>query len=1003
MSAEPPDEEEDLEEELGPDPADPRADPDWVPEAGPGARDLPPAPRAETEENAGTQRDYIAKLKTGERIERKTDMGLSAGFEALKGKLGGYVSDKKFLNGWTYGTQSGLARICLLWVDGKGKRGVEKFDFEHYFWMRTEDIKGRALTLLRRWVDGGLSGPRRFRVRSWAPDATHPAWTRVFVDCPPEYFNTKSYIADREGHYVTNVKVDGKDRRIKATAPSLLIAEELHSRCEVETFEADLSPLRRFVADNPIDYPEAGDFSETYFDIETDDRNDDTFSHLGKYRILSIAWEDKDGLAGGMVLEDDSDDAERRMLKRFRDKVLSKTDVLFSWNGYTFDYFYLYERMRRMGVEWKWWELVFADLLPVFKRYHFRAGSKNTSLALGAIGKAVLGTEAGAKVDLKSRLDQECPEWRGDHSAAGTWSAWHRAPELLLEYNIGDCTVLRKLEAFCGYAHLDFTFSKIGNCFANDYHISTKVDGLMVRKGLMDGHHFPTVYKADREAEADTSFEGGYVHDPVRGVHHEVCAFDFKSLYPSMMTTFNISPDTFVPEEERHLHRPEDLITNPYGTTFLRPVKTDRVDAQGRAVWERVGFIPQMFRETLERRKTYTNLQGTVEVGSDMFLHYYRLAYSYKRLGLSFYGELGNRRGRYYAPLVGASVTMSGQHFIKGTMAYSAELGHRPLYGDTDSMYIQLPREEGVEFVRKCQVLYYSWLEGYNAPVERCNIELEYEDVYGYICLINKKRYFGHLSWHKGQPASHLEIKGLESMRSDGLALARTLQMTLMHAMAFEDADASRVLAIVEKERARVLGGECSTEEVLCVSGLSKEPAQYKHALPPHVRVVLGLKATGEEYYVGMKVPYVWCVGTHVPRPDFDPALSFVANVRALEAWREAEEKASRRRSKPPEPTPVYAPNADGYDRAFYWDRKVYPPSLRILEVAYPEVDWHALSAEESGKRTRRLSAYRRDLLNPAKREAACAKIAGDPALTSAQRDELTRFYLSNVLTVGRG
>lgn len=973
--------------------------PDFEPDA-PAEVDLPGHRSDDDEEiNAGVQRDYIARLKRGDRIERKTDMGLSAAFERMKGKHGGYISDKKFLNGWVYGTQAGLARICLLWIDGKGKRGVERYDFEHYFWLKTEDVRGKALTLLRRWVDGGMRGSHRFRVRRWEKDERFPEWTRVFVDTPPEFFNTKSYVADRSGHYVTTCRIDGRERRIRATSPSLLVAEALRDR-GVIAWEADLTPLRRFVADNPIDYPDAGDFSETYFDIETDDRNNDTFSHLGKYRILSIAWEDKEGTGGKLLLEEDTDAAEREMLRAFRDRVLRRTDVLFSWNGYSFDYFYLYERMRRLGLEWKWWELVFADLLPVFKRYHFRAGSKNTSLALGSIGRNVLGDEAGSKVDLKQRLDAECPGWREDGSAAGTWSAWYRAPDLLLEYNLGDCTVLRKLEAFCGYAHLDFTFSKIGNCFANDYHISTKIEGLMIRKGLVDGVHFPTIWREQKEAEAGISFEGAYVHEPVRGVHREVCAFDFKSLYPSMMTTFNISPDTFVPAERRADYRPEELVTNPHGTTFLRPVKTDRVDEEGRPVWERVGFIPQMFRETLERRKTYTDLQQTVEVGSDMFLHYYRLAYAYKRLGISFYGELGNRRGRFYNPDIGASVTLSGQYFIKGTMAFAAEEGHRPLYGDTDSMYIQLPREEGAGFVDKCQVLYFSWLDAWNAPRERCNIYLEYEDVYGYICLINKKRYFGRLDWHKGQPARHLEIKGLESMRSDGLEMARKLQTEVMHAMAFDEADAETVLRLIEAERERVLSGSCTLQEILCVAGLSKDPSDYKKALPPHVRVALELKRTGEEYYVGMKVPFVWCPGTYVPRPEYDPERSWEENVSALRDWQAEEDRAARRRTKPPDPVPVFADRAEGYDAPYYWDRKVYPPTLRIVEVAFPGTDWHALSAEESGKRTRRLTSYRRDLLNPAKREATVAKLAADRALTDAQRADLSAFYVTHVLAV---
>lgn len=967
------------------------------------------------------------------RITRKIDMGLSEGFDKLKGKHGGFISDRKFLNGWCWGTQKGLAKIQLLWIDGKGGRGTEDHLFEHYFWMATEDISGRGLSLLRKWR-AKPEGRRRFRVRRWEVDEAHPQWSRVYVDCPPSYFYSRTYIADRDNRFVNRVHVGGRERRITYKPPSLLCAEELHRR-GVKAYEADLNPVRRFVAEHSIRYPTADEFAECYFDIETDDRHDDIFVNLGKYRIISIAWYDKHGEPGHVILEEDTDEAERRMLKRFV-RTLDRTDVLFSWNGYTFDYYYLYERCRRLGVKWRWWRLVFADLLPVFKRYHFRGGSKVTSLRLDAIGASVLGEQVGKKVDIKDELDRDHPGWRKETgSHAGTWAAWWYDPDLLIRYNLKDCDVLRRLEEFCGYAHLDFTFSGIGNCFANDYHISTKVDGLMVRKALTDGIHFPTIL--GRKELDGMAFEGGYVHEPERGVHEDVAAFDFKSLYPSMMTTFNISPDTYVAPEDRRLHSPEDLITTPVGTTFMKPRFVEWItDADGtpRARMEGMGFIPQMFAETLERRKQYTSLQGEEEVGSDMFLHYYRLAYSYKRLGLSFYGELGNVRGRYFAPEVGRSVTLCGQYFIKTTMVFAEHCGYRSLYGDTDSMYVQMKPDLAPSFVYKAQALYFAWFgvnkfpkyiglpltesvadqvqyfdgwqafyahRGWNVDPRSSTVYLEFEDVYGVVCLINKKRYFGLLAQHKGKASRHLEVKGLEVMRSDGVALGRVLQERVMRAIAFDRARSEEVWKIVNDERERVLGGAVPVEDLVCVKGMSKRPDSYKSP-PPHVRVVLGLIPRGIETYVGMKVPYVWTVGTYVDLPQrasFDGEEEYAA---AMEEWAALEAKATARRTVPPKPRPVWAedydPEETPYDREFYWNNKVLPPTLRIVRVAFPDRDWTSLDTDRTRKRGSRMGRYRKALLDPSKRAAVLEKIPGDEDLNASQREELTQYYITHVL-----
>ena len=47
-------------------------------------------------------------------------------------------------------------------------------------------------------------------------------------------------------------------------------------------------------------------------------------------------------------------------------------------------------------------------------------------------------------------------------------------------------------------------------------------------------------------------FEGAFVKEPKTGMHNAVAAFDFASLYPSIMRQFNISPDSFVETVQKH-------------------------------------------------------------------------------------------------------------------------------------------------------------------------------------------------------------------------------------------------------------------------------------------------------------------------------------------------------------------------------------------------------------------------------------------------------------------
>ena len=48
------------------------------------------------------------------------------------------------------------------------------------------------------------------------------------------------------------------------------------------------------------------------------------------------------------------------------------------------------------------------------------------------------------------------------------------------------------------------------------------------------------------DSKKEEQYEGAFVKDPIAGYHKGVSAFDFASLYPSIMRQFNISPDVFV-------------------------------------------------------------------------------------------------------------------------------------------------------------------------------------------------------------------------------------------------------------------------------------------------------------------------------------------------------------------------------------------------------------------------------------------------------------------------
>jgi DNA polymerase I len=451
-------------------------------------------------------------------------------------------------------------------------------------------------------------------------------------------------------------------------------------------------------------------------------------------------------------------------------------------------------------------------------------------------------------------------------------------------------------------------------------------------------------------------------------MHRNVGAFDFKSLYPSMVRAFNISPETIVKEEDRARY---DAEGTPYCSCprFMadgtdedgEPIEVERGGSTFRI--DREGFVSQMFINTLERRKKYTTLQderlkvtGTTQ--DDLYLLYYRLAYSFKRLGLSFYGDMGNPRSRYYDTEVAEAITLSGQFFIKETAKFARECGFVPLYGDTDSIYIRLAPDDadfdseehrlaeliriGDEFVEYCQERYLKILRDLGCNLDWNAVLLEYEDVFDRIFFVVKKRYAGKMIRHKGVATEHVEVKGLEIMRGDQARLTRHLQQAVLDAILMDEWDAERIeREIVAPEFERVAGGGLPVDDVTISKSISKDPDDYKtKAL--HVRLAEWIRDYGQQFFIGMKVEYI----VTKAKPKLDGVLR--------ERWWSGEYE---------------------YDPEYYWDRVIYPASLRVLKVCFPDHDWDGWLIKVRSRREKLVVRYKKWLRDKKKVEKAILQI----------------------------
>jgi len=75
----------------------------------------------------------------------------------------------------------------------------------------------------------------------------------------------------------------------------------------------------------------------------------------------------------------------------------------------------------------------------------------------------------------------------------------------------------------------------------------------------------PTVRSDD--SRCTRAQQGGHVLEPVTGLHRNVWVFDFKSLYPNIIRTFNIDPLSYAAAASPG----DDLIETPGGAFHRQP------------------------------------------------------------------------------------------------------------------------------------------------------------------------------------------------------------------------------------------------------------------------------------------------------------------------------------------------------------------------------------------------------------------------------------------------
>jgi len=507
------------------------------------------------------------------------------------------------------------------------------------------------------------------------------------------------------------------------------------SEDNLKLYESDVNEVTRFLIDQ---YGESDEVSVGHttltFDIEVEmnsglpdiDKAGNAITSIAGHDsvtndyfvyVVSDSYVDKT-IKGAQVR---SFKTEADLLEAFLNKWQEiNPTIVTGWNIDYFDITYLYNRLRnvlgeRMAnklssigkVSWNKYRKRYIiagvsclDYLALYKNFTYQ---EFPNYRLDTIANIVLGR---GKIEYEGNLDQL---FRDDL-------------EKFIEYNLVDVELVVEMDRKLQFIELAQAICHAGHVFYEDFLFSSKwLEGAILTFLRRSNRVAPDkplrAAKNDDGSDGEGKFTGAYVKEPKPGLYKWVYDLDLTSLYPSIIMTLNVSPETkigklksFSSEDYMKNRIEEYSIIDESGKEFpplsreefQKLIEDSNYSISSNGVLytqDKVGVIPEILNVWFDKRVEYKDLMKKYgKEGNDELYKFYSQRQLVQKIMLnSLYGVLGLPSFRFYDVDNAEATTITGQTVIKTTemianQYYKSIIGKEDdynVYTDTDSVFYQ--------------------------------------------------------------------------------------------------------------------------------------------------------------------------------------------------------------------------------------------------------------------------------------------------------------------------
>jgi len=550
---------------------------------------------------------------------------------------------------------------------------------------------------------------------------------------------------------------------------------------------------------------------------------------------------------------------ESTIIKAFFAKIKEyKPDYLCGWNICRFDLPYITGRMRKFKISSSAlspYDNVYADyksgrnivtgyvVLDQLQLYKDLTYSSEPSYTLDSIAQKIVG-------ESKERYE------------GNLTTLYNKDIERFIKYSIQDTALLRKLEDSLHHIMLQDELRKAA---------TTTYGAAQSTIGLADGLFMTSMKKKNLSAKNAGTPEkeelpGAYVFNPRGGLFSGLlCDFDFTSLYPSIINSWNLGPNTYFGKIDSEI-----AFLYLYDKTNLKDKKFKFKEDPIHSVVSREIDIVELEKIINENNAT-VNITGCLFKGHDKEESIYytiieslfknrkkfkNIMFEYKQKGdkintrifdgkqqavkilmNSLYGVLANEHFRFYNNDLASSITLSGQELLKFSSVHcnrymcgvkgidkdfmrvvETQMEY-VIYGDTDSMFVNLTdylkkkniQSEEVEKEIKViqnylnKELLVEFAKDHRIPANKSMIEIKNEYLFSkYYSLNVKKKYATKVIAQEGRKLDFIDIKGLEMKRSDIPKISQELLQKVLEMILSDDFNITKVNKCIEDTKTEV-------------------------------------------------------------------------------------------------------------------------------------------------------------------------------------------------------